>query len=303
MPRLPVLLCLLTAAVTLAAEERKAGETYFGSNRHIEYVAGGLPIILTAPHGGRDKPAEIPDRTKGVVAFDTNTQELARAIDAELVARTGRHAHLVICRLSRTKVDCNREIKEAAAGDPVAEQAWKDYHGFVEEAKLAVVKQSGKGFLVDLHGHGHKDARLELGYAHRREEFARTDEAMAQPAFIAAGTLALIAQRNPSGYAALLRGPDSLGALFEKEGFAATPSPLKPVPGEPYFDGGYTVRRHAQEKAAFAGLQIETNSAGVRDNEASRRKFATATVNVLTAFLEKQMGLVLPKKEPVPAAK
>jgi N-formylglutamate amidohydrolase len=296
MPRSPlVLLCLLAAAGAGAAEERKPGQVVLGAREHVEYLVGSLPVVLTAPHGGRDKPADIPDRTQGVVAFDANTQELARAIEAELFARTGRHPHLIICRLSRTKVDCNREIKEAAAGHPVAEQAWRDYHGFVEEARAAAVKSVGKGFIVDLHGHGHKDARLELGYAHRREDYARPDAAMAQPAFVAAGTLALIAGRDPTRYGALLRGPDSLGALYEKAGFAATPSPSKPQPGEPYFDGGYTVRRHAREKEGFAGVQLETNSAGVRDTEASRRKFAAATADVLTAFLEKQLGLALPR--------
>ena len=77
--------CLLTASVILrAAEAPEPGQTYFGRNKYIEYIAGTLPFVLSAAHGGRDKPEELPDRVKGTFAFDTNTQELARAIEAFL---------------------------------------------------------------------------------------------------------------------------------------------------------------------------------------------------------------------------
>jgi len=87
-----------------------------------------------------------PDRDKGTFAFDTNTQELARAIAAEFLARTGHHPHLVICRITRRKLDCNREIMEAAAGNKVAGQVWNEYHGFIDAAQKAVVAKYGKGF-------------------------------------------------------------------------------------------------------------------------------------------------------------
>ena len=135
--------CLLTAAVSLrAAETPEPGQTYFGRNRYIEYIAGSLPFVLSAAHGGRDKPEELPDRAKGTFAFDTNTQELARAIDDEFVARTGQHPHVVICRVTRRKIDCNREIVEGAAGHPLTEQTWKDFQGFIQTAQKAVVAAS-----------------------------------------------------------------------------------------------------------------------------------------------------------------
>ena len=122
MPRI-LCACLLAASVILhAAETPEPGKTYFGRNQYVEYIAGSLPFVLSAAHGGRDKPEELPDRAKGTFAFDTNTQELARAIDDEFVARTGQHPHVVICRVTRRKIDCNREIVEGAAGHPLTEQ-------------------------------------------------------------------------------------------------------------------------------------------------------------------------------------
>lgn len=296
MPRF-LCVCLLAATSLLRAADAPApGQVVYGRKQYVEYVVGSLPFVLSAPHGGRDKPDELPDREKGTFAFDTNTQELARAIDDEFVARTGQHPHVIICRVARRKVDCNREIVEGAAGHPLAEQAWKDFQGFIQTAQKAVVAQHGKGFYIDLHGHGHADARLELGYAHNREEFGRPDAELAKPEFIRKGTLQFFALKDPAAYPALLHGPQGFGGLMEKAGYPATPSPGKPVPGEPYFNGGYNVRTHTAPGTGFAGLQIESHSKGVRDTDASRRKFAAALVEQLATYLDAQMGLKLPLK-------
>src|SRR5215471_19219209 len=123
--RLASLLALLSLVSFAAAEEYLPGKSYFGRNQYIEYLAGDLPVIFSAPHGGREKPDELPDREMGTFAFDTNTQELARAIADELHDRTGRWPHVIICRVTRRKIDCNRDIMEGAAGNPLTEQSWK----------------------------------------------------------------------------------------------------------------------------------------------------------------------------------
>lgn len=296
MPRFLCAYLLAATALLRAADAPAPGQVVYGRKQYVEYVVGSLPFVLSAPHGGRDKPDELPDREKGTFAFDTNTQELARAIDDEFVARTGQHPHVIICKVTRRKIDCNREIGEGAAGHPLAEQAWKDFQGFIQTAQKAVVAQHGKGFYIDLHGHGHADARLELGYAHNREEFGRPDAELAKPEFIRKGTLQFFALKDPAAYPALLHGPQGFGGLMEKAGYPSTPSPGKPVPGEPYFNGGYNVRTHTAPGTGFAGLQIESNSKGVRDTDASRRKFAAALVEQLATYLDAQMGLKLPLK-------
>ncbi len=279
-----------------AGEAYVPGQSYFGRNKYVEYIAGSLPFVLSAAHGGRNNPEELPDRAKGTFAFDTNTQELARAIDDELVARTGQHPHVIICQVARRKVDCNREIIEGAAGHPLTEQTWKDFQGFIQTAQKAVVAKHGKGFYIDLHGHSHADARLELGYGHNRNEFGLTDAELSKPDFIKKGTLQLFALKNPLAYPSLLHGPQSFGALMEKLGFPSTPSATKPIPGEPYFNGGYNIRIHTAPETHFAGFQLESNSKGVRDTDASRRHFAAVFVEQLATYMEVQMGLKLPLK-------
>ena len=268
----------------------------FGRNQYVEYIPGDLPVIISAPHGGREKPEDIPDRADGTFAFDTNTQELARAIADEFQRRMGHRPHVVICRLHRRKVDCNREVNEAAAGNPKAMAAWEDFQAFLDQAHASVVKHFGKGLFVDLHGHGHADQQLELGYLHTREALAKDDSALANKSSVTNSSLCALAVSNTTTYPKLLRGDRSLGALFEAEGFRATPSPRNPSPSAPYFNGGYNTRRHARDAAPMFGLQIETNSRGVRDKPESREKFAKAFVTVAATFLKEQAGVELPAR-------
>jgi N-formylglutamate amidohydrolase len=284
-----LLLALIITVPSADAADFVPGKTYFGRSNYIEYLAGDLPVVISAPHGGREKPAEMPDREKGTFAFDTNTQELIRAIGAEFLARSGHHPHLVICRVQRRKLDCNREIVEAAAGNKWAEQSWTEYHGYIEAARQAAAK-FGRAFFIDLHGHGHKEAQLELGYLHKQTALALPDAALNTPEFARESSLHLLATAGRMPYAQLLRGPRSFGAFIEAEGFPATPSPRKPSPSLPYFNGGYTVIRHTRDATPTVGFQIESNSKGVRDTEASRKKFATALFNATKKFLAEHMN-------------
>jgi hypothetical protein len=275
----------------------KPGETYFGRREFTEYLAGDLPVIIAAPHGGREKPGDIPDRLKGTFAFDTNTQELARAIAAEFHQRTGRHIHVVICRLHRLKVDCNRDAAEATGGHPLAVQAWEDFQGFLDHARVAVTNGFDGGLFIDLHGHGHKEQRLELGYLHTRETLGRTDAELNAAEFVRESSLRAAAERSKTPYPELLRGPRSLGALLEAEGFPSTPSPREPAPSAPYFNGGYNTRRHGRDAGPVCGLQIETNFKGVRDTAESRKRFAAALVKVAETWLKERQGIALPAVE------
>ncbi len=113
----------------------------------------------------------------------------------------------------------------------------------------------------------------------------------------AKGSLALIATPSRLPYADLLRGAHSLGAIFEANGFPATPSPSAPHPLAPYFRGGYTVARHCQAEKKVTGLQIECNRIGVRDTAENRLAFANALVKTLETFLPAHLGVTL-KGEP-----
>jgi N-formylglutamate amidohydrolase len=282
----------LSVLVSIAtADDYQPGQTYFGRNKYIEYLAGDLPVIFSAPHGGREKPDELPDREMGTFAFDTNTQELARAVAEELHTRTGHWPHVVICRVTRKKVDCNREIKEGAEGNPLTEQTWKEFQAYLDAAQEAVVKKHGRGFYIDLHGHGHENQRLELGYLHSADQLELSDDEINKSPYPAESSLKAIAARGSVPYSDLLRGQHSFGALMEARGFLCSPSPSNPHPKSPYFRGGYNTGRHARDAAPLAGLQIESHSRGVRDTPESRKKFADAIAGTLDEYLKMNMDM------------
>ena len=292
-----IIICMI---LTGHAEDPVPGTSVFGQHNFIEYIPGDLPLIIVAPHGGRLTPEEIPNRTNGVTDIDANTQELARTIAAVIHAETGRHIHLVVCRLHRSKLDANREINEAAQGNALAEQAWREHHAFIETACEAAVRQFGVAFLIDLHGHGHADPRVELGYLHGALDLADCDEALNAATAIEASSLRWIVERSDRSHVDLLRGPLSLGALLEEQGFPATPSPRMPVPTEPFFRGGYTIARHCQSETNVTGVQIEANRPRLRDTPQNRVRFARSLLMILDTYFKTHLqfgiaGQIFPK--------
>ena len=274
---------------TATASEPVPGTTFMGRNDYIEYIAGDLPIIITAPHGGMLTPTEIPDRTgTGITtARDTNTEELLRTIGNVFANQAGGRPHIIIVRLRRTKLDANRDLPEATQGNRLASRAWVEFHSFVEAAKQAVIDQHGTGFYIDLHGHGHAIPRLELGYLLETEELALSDAALDTPDREQESSIRTLSEASPASFAQILRGATSLGALFEAEGFPAVPSASTPNPGtDPYFTGGYNTQRHGSSNGGpISGVQVETHFVGVRDTPANREAFASALASVLAEYL------------------
>jgi hypothetical protein len=264
-----------------------AGVVCFGTSQFVEYDAGELPIVISVPHGGALVPAAIPDRT-GTTVTDLNTIELGRAIAQAFAAQTGRSPHVVFSLLRRTKLDPNREVVDAAQGNAQATTAWTEYHDFIGLAIGEVVRRSGRGLYIDLHGHGHDIQRLELGYLLSSATLDRSDADLDASGVAARSSLRLAMPLAHVPFSELLRGPTSLGGLIAR---AAVPGPSAASPGaDPYFEGGYSTERHT---AVLPGLQIECNFSGVRDTAANRTAFAADLVDAVTAFLRTHLNLVV----------
>lgn len=280
------------------------GISYYGENQYIEYIAGNLPVIFTAAHGGSLQPANIPARTaqlcggSATTVRDANTQELVRAIRDAFFAQTGKYPHVIINRLHRDRLDANREIEEAACGNEAAKTAWHEYHEFVEVAKNRILTDHGKGWYTDVHGHGHTLQRLELGYDVSAARLRLSDSKLdGSPTYEEESTIKVFSQQSPLSFSALVRGPTALGALFENVGYPSVPSQQDPAPasGEPYFSGGYNTERHGCKKGGqICGVQIEAHMTGVRDNATNRASFAAKLVDVYGEYLSANFGIHLP---------
>jgi hypothetical protein len=263
------------------------GSQCFGTNNYVEYNGGDLPVVVSVAHGGALAPTSIPDRTAGTTVTDTNTIDLGRAIAGAFQSATGRQIHLVICHLRRTKLDANREVSEAAQGNPDAVRAWTEYHAFIEMATTEIVRRDGRGFYIDLHGHGHAIARLELGYLLSGNELSMTDAQLDAGGFGATSSLQRALTYSSASFSEMLRGSTSLGGLLT--GVPSVPSPSIHSPGsDPYFTGGYSTERHT---TTLPGVQIESHFGGVRDSAANRAAFAQQLVAAVRAFAERHLRL------------
>lgn len=269
-----------------------AEKVYVGRNEYIEYIAGDLPVILSAPHGGYLMPEEIPDRTSGTTTGDAWTQELIRLLQSTFRASLGGTPHIVINRLDRRKLDANRDLEEAAEGDPEATQAWYEFHSFLESAALEVVRTHGAGIYIDLHGQSDDPARAQLGYLLYSDELMMSNSELDASGLEAETSIRSLAGNVDVPFSALLRGTDSLGGLLELAGFPSVPSPANPDPGRSvYYSGGYnTVTHGSLGGGSIDGIQIESNMA-VREDESVRTDFAEALAEAVSLFLRTHYAL------------
>ncbi len=290
----------LSVELTAQAVAASPGSTFLGREGYTEYLAGSLPLVLTAPHGGYLEPPEIPNRGWGVTARDRNTRELTLAIRAALHARTGAYPHVVISNLHRRKLDPNREILEAAQGNPLSERAWWEFQIFAEEAGNLVEEALGEGLHLDIHGHAHDIDRLELGYLLSSTDLAQPDSTLSGSVYANKSSVRALAGKAGNDLASLIRGPRSLGTLLEDRLVPTVPSTAQPNPGQDdYFTGGYnTVRHGSREGGSMSGIQIEHHYPGLRDEAQNRERYAEALAEALVLFYRAHFGFELAPGSP-----
>ncbi len=137
------------------------------AHRLLTVWAGSLPIILSAPHGGRQAiPGIVPRRGIGVSQFnverDGNTAELAEAVAGELSARLGGKPFLVVAAFERKFADANRPA--SMAYESIEAKLYYDaYHDGLRQAVAQVGQKWAGGLLLDLHGQSATDESIFRG--------------------------------------------------------------------------------------------------------------------------------------------
>ena len=120
----------------------------------------------------------------------------------------------------RPKLDPNREITIGAQQHFTAIQAFKRYHGIIENTKATFKR----GLLIDLHGNSKDNGVTEIGYCLPKMNLISNDFDIKQSSI---GTLAM---ENP--HLDLITGRYSFGDFVEAEGIPAVPSSQNPKPGK-----------------------------------------------------------------------
>ncbi|MBX9929029.1 MAG: hypothetical protein K2X99_08960 [Gemmatimonadaceae bacterium] len=284
------------SATSAPVDSLAVGVPITDTNGWVELTLGTAPLVLVAPHGGSIAPASLADRSCAVCVTgnDANTQDLARRIVESFAQRTGRRPQLVVNRLDRAKFDANRDRDEATGGAPVLFDTWATFHRFIDSASARAVRAgNGRALLLDLHGHAHPIARIELGYL-LSESTLRASDATIQAALTQSSIARLVVdRRSGDDPLTVLRGATSFGGALAAAGYAAVPSPTAPAPlvGEPFFDGGYNTQRHGSRAGGVVdAIQLEHPFPGLRDSAANRQRYADSLAAITVRFLQRQYG-------------
>ncbi len=135
------------------------------TNRLIEYIPGNIPVVISAPHGGKETPSNLPNRSGcGTNEEDNNTDILIREIQKQCYAQMGGYPHIIINNLRRSKLDPNRIESVATCNNAVTVPYFTAYNDYIDDAVATIMADYGKGLYIDLHGQSHTPVRIDVGY-------------------------------------------------------------------------------------------------------------------------------------------
>ena len=203
---------------------------------------GTLPIIISAPHGGRKEVPGVAERKGvGITQFatvrDENTDLLAEILATELEKKLGGKPWIVIARFDRKYIDANRPPDQSYESE-TAKSFYDAYHDPLIAACKAVKEKHGRGLLLDLHGQGvHQDA-ICRGTRNGK-------------------TLSLLVDRY--GWPAVT-GKHSVMGYLENAGYRVLPKCDAPreTKEEPGFTGGHTVGTYGSHTGyGIDAIQLE----------------------------------------------
>lgn len=192
----------------------------------LTVVEGTLPIVLSAPHGGRAAVPGVPVRTgKGarnfVTARDTATDVLTEKTCAALEKALGGRPYVVIARFDRKYIDANRAPADAYES-PAAQPVYDAYHRALSNACRAVRSRWGRGILIDVHGQSKETNTIYRGTMNGR-------------------TVAALLERFGDR---ALAGPDSVHGRLAAMGYTVSPAVGASRGREIRYTGGEVIRAH-----------------------------------------------------------
>jgi N-formylglutamate amidohydrolase len=238
---------------------------------------GNMPLIISVPHGGLVAPTTLSDRVcpNSTTVTDSKTIELANAIDSVFKNNYNVQPYIVLSFLKRTKLDQNRPLDEATCNNANLFTFWNNYHLSIDTCVTKILDKYSNALFIDLHGHGHTNQRLELGYLIPRSGLQNTSTINT-----ATTSVTNLWQQNTSlPFTNLITGVNAFGTLMQNSGYASVPSQQDPTPlnNDLYFDGGYNTQRYTSTtNPKVYGWQVEANFTGVRDNNTNIANFAKA---------------------------
>ncbi len=208
----------------------------------IHIHSGGIPVVISAPHGGTLPVPDGEPSTEGTTVRDMHTEEIALELARLLEAELGAKPYYAIARYSRRYVDANRgpglRAGEAYSG-PNSKRVYDAYHGALRSQVDEVRERFGSGLLIDLHGQSRFPDQIIRGTV---------------------GGQTVTAMLETHGLEALI-GPNSVFGHLHANGYKVEP-PVENAPESPadevHFVGGYIVRAYGSHREnGIDAIQIE----------------------------------------------
>jgi N-formylglutamate amidohydrolase len=240
--------------------------------------SGDIPIILSAPHGGREPIPNVPPRKGiGIAQFatvrDDNTSELTELIAKELESQLRGKPFVVIARFERRFVDVNRP-EEAALESDEAKPYYRTYHQALSDFTKELQKKWQRGLLLDIHGQKEFPTSLVRGTNNGQ-------------------TAELLLQRH--GRAALT-GSKSIFGAFAGAGYSVVPANDSDDKEDNRFIGGHIVRTYGSHQGnGIDAIQLEFGSE-FRD-KAKLAKTASVLAEAIEIFCREYL------RDSIPASK
>ncbi|MGZ8427047.1 MAG: N-formylglutamate amidohydrolase [Candidatus Binatia bacterium] len=269
----------LLFAATLLIHAQSAAQTSVDNDKFLTLWAGSLPIILAAPHGGREAvPGVAPRRGVGVAQFtaerDSNTAELAEMLAVKVRERLGATPFLVVARFERKFIDANRPAA-AAYESPQAQPFYDGYHRAMGDAAAAIRLKWGSGLLLDIHAQGTLAEAIYRG----------TDNGKS------------VVQLNKRFGATAVSGPKSVLGHLASIGYKILPD-LAGKDRETRYTGGYTTRTYGSHRGTkIDAIQLELGSdlRAKANLERTANDFAVAVSVFAREYLLRGDGFDLPR--------
>lgn len=233
----------------------------------VSIQKGTLPIIVSAPHGGKRPIPEVPERLgAGVKMFatvrDGNTSELAEKFVAALEKQLGGKVWFAIARFDRKYLDVNRP-REGAYENDRAKPVYDAYHDALTAACKAVKEKHGAGLLLDIHGQGLFEHQICRGTANGK-------------------SVKLLLERH--GRPALV-GKNSVLGRLERAGYKVLPpcDAAQETKEQSQYNGGFMVQNYGSHTGfGIDVIQLELGTQ-LREREAYP-KTASDLADAVAAF-------------------
>lgn len=232
--------------------------------------AGELPIIVSAPHGGRKPIPDCPIRLgKNVPKFasvnDTNTDLLAKKVADAIEKAMKAKPYLVIAHFERKYADVNRPVEEGVENDK-AKPYHAAYHKFLKDSHDAVQKEWGRGLVIDLHGQAADKDAIFRG----TNDFKTTRH---------------LIDRYGAG---AVTGEKGILGQLAKAGYTVYPKNDSKEKENPFFSGGHIVQTYGSKTdGSVDAIQLELG--GQQRTRAGMDAFAQDLAEAVATFAKEYL--------------